>query len=58
MSPSWFIYYGLQVGLTLDETLDLPFGELLDLINIHRIVNGFAKEKREISDDDIIPDID
>ena len=47
VSPSWLLWYGLHIGLSMDETLDIPFGDLLTLIAIDQIKNGMAKEKRE-----------
>ena len=41
------MWYGLHIGLTYDETLDLPLGELLTLINIDQIKSGIAREKKE-----------
>lgn len=37
LSLSWFMWYGLAIGLTRTETLDLPYGELMDLVAIHQI---------------------
>lgn len=34
----------------------MPFGELLDLIACYQIARG-AKEKRVLSDDEMIPDL-
>ena len=34
----------------------MPFGELSDLIACHQIANG-AKEKRDVDDEDMIPDL-
>lgn len=51
------MWYGLAIGLTREETLDLPYGELLDLIAIHQIKCEGARFKRALSDEDIIPDV-
>lgn len=46
------------MGLTYDEALDLPFGELETLIAIEQIKVEGAKEKiRYLDDEDIIPDL-
>lgn len=37
--------------------LDLPYGELLDLIAVHQIKCEGARLKRALSDEDIIPDV-
>ena len=41
------MWYGLKIGLSYDKTLDLPFGELGDLIAVDQIQNGLAKEKHK-----------
>lgn len=47
MSSEWLIWYGIHIGLTLNETLDLPIGELLTLIAIDQIKSGIATEKEK-----------
>lgn len=37
MTLAWFIWYGLRIGLTLNETYDMRIGELQDLIAIEQI---------------------
>lgn len=37
LTPEWFLWYGLRLGLTYDQTLDLPMGELRDLISVEQI---------------------
>lgn len=37
--------------------MELPFGELLDLIAVQQIKREGAKLHNELSDDDIIPDV-
>ena len=50
------IYYGTaQLGLSLDETMLMPLGLLLDLLECHKQYNGLAKPKRDLTIDDIIP---
>lgn len=44
-------------GLRMGEALDLPFGELLDLIAIYQIKEEGAKPRRNLTDEDIIPDV-
>lgn len=41
----WFVWYGLKMGLSYQETLDLPYGELSDLVAIEQIKNEGAKLK-------------
>lgn len=47
MNLSWFVYYGLRLGLTRDETIVLRIGEMLDLIACDQIYNGIAEQKTE-----------
>ena len=47
----------MRVGLTYQQALDIPFGELLDYIAIEQVkVEGFNL-KRRLTDEDIIPDV-
>lgn len=34
------------MGLSLDETLDLPCGDVLELIAVDQIHSGIAREKK------------
>lgn len=43
------------LNLTIEEYGLCTEGEILTLYNIHRIVNGLAKEKHDTTIDDIIP---
>ena len=45
------------MGLTYSETLDLPLGELRDLIAIEQVKHEGAKLKYTSADDDIIPNV-
>lgn len=38
----WFVYYGLQIGLSREETENTKHGEMMDLISCHQIYNGTA----------------
>lgn len=44
------MWYGLHMGLTLDETLTLPVGELLTLIAIEQIKTEGATEAEDFFD--------
>ena len=44
-----------NLNLTIEEYGLCTEGEILTLYNIHRIVNGLAKEKHDTTIDDIIP---
>ena len=51
------MWYGLRVGLTYEQALDIPYGELLDFMTIERIkTEGFVR-RRTLTDEDIIPDV-
>lgn len=41
------MWYGLHLGLTYEETMDLPIGDVLELIAIDQIRSGQAKEKKQ-----------
>lgn len=51
------MWYGLRVGLTYEQALDIPFGELLDFVAIEQIKVEGARQKHILTDDDIIPDV-
>ena len=53
----WYLWYGLTLGLTYDQSLDLPFGELMDLISIEQIKHEGMVRRRVLTDEDIIPDV-
>lgn len=53
MNRSWFIFYGLKLGMTRQETLLTRYGEMLDLISCLAISNG-AEEKRHMSFDEML----
>ena len=36
ITPEWYLWYGMEVGLTRNESLSIPFSLLLDLIAIHQ----------------------
>lgn len=57
MTAAWFLWYGMAIGMSREETLDIPYGELLDMIAIHQIKCEGAKLRRTMSDEDIIPDV-
>ena len=58
LSPEWFVWYGMQAGLTYDQALDIPEGELLDYMAIQQIKKeGFQRRKVLTRDEEIIPDV-
>ena len=40
MNPAWLLWYGLQIGLSLDEAYDMALGDLLELVTVHRFKTG------------------
>lgn len=56
-SLAWFLWYGLKIGLTYEQTYTLPVGELRTLIAIQQIKYEGAKPRIEMNDMDIIPDL-
>ena len=57
MTPEWFLWYGMNVGLSYTQALDIPFGELLDYIAIEQIKREGFRQKYALTDDEIIPDV-
>ena len=48
----------MRVGLTYQQALDIPFGELLDYIAIEQVkVEGFRLKRKIAKDEEIIPDV-
>lgn len=47
----------MKSGLSRREALDIPLGELLDYMAITQIKHEWAKPRRILSDEDIIPDV-
>lgn len=44
-----------NIKIGFDETMLMPLGLLLDLLECHKQYNGLAKPKRDLTIDDIIP---
>lgn len=42
---AWYLWYALRIGLPYDTALDLPAGELLDLIAVEQIKNENYRPK-------------
>lgn len=51
-----YLWYGLHMGLSYTETLDIPLGQLLSLVNEEQIQQGTAEVKYHNSDEDPFPD--
>ena len=45
----------VQLNLSIGETMLMPLGLLLDLLECHKQYNGLAKPKRDLTIDDVIP---
>ena len=56
-TAAWFLWYGMAIGMSREEALDIPYGELLDMIAIQQIKLEGAKLCRVMSDEDVIPDV-
>ena len=50
LTSEWFTWYGLEMGLSLDETMDLPLTLLFDLISIHQIKKEGYRYKQSVAD--------
>ena len=52
------MWYGMAAGLTYDQALDIPAGELLDYMAIQQIKReDFRPRKVQTTDEEIIPDV-
>ena len=52
------MWYGMAAGLTYDQALDIPVGELLDYMAIEQIKKeSFRPRKVVAEDEEIIPDV-
>ena len=48
----------MRVGLTYQQALDMPFGELLDYMAIEQVkAEGFRLKNKVTRDEEIIPDV-
>lgn len=47
----------MKVGLTYDQALDIPVGELKDYIAIEQVKHEGATLCGDLDDEDIIPDL-
>lgn len=47
----------MRVGLTYEQALTIPLGELLDFVAIEQIKTEGYRRRRALTDDDIIPDV-
>ena len=55
MTYSWLLFYGLhEFHLTLDEFNIMTLGETVDLINCLSVYKGAAREKQQLTFDQIM----
>jgi len=47
MNRSWFIFYGLKLGMSRADTLNTRYGEYLDLLDCSAIYEGQAVQKKD-----------
>ena len=46
LNRSWFIFYGLKMGMARRDVLSTRYGEFMDLMSCWAIFNGTATEKK------------
>lgn len=51
------MWYGMRAGLSYREALDVPFGELLDFVAIEQVKREGFRPRRNLTDEEIIPDV-
>ncbi len=51
------MWYGMAVGLTYCQALDIPFGELLDYVAIEQVKREGFRLRSALTDEEIIPDV-
>lgn len=55
INRAWFLFYGAQIGLSRQEILNCPYGEMMDMISCLSVYNGNAevveKKKPKTFDD-------
>jgi len=60
----WLKFYRYLLGIPREEYEVMPYGEMIDLINCHRLMNGASEkvaareERPEISPFEGIPDLE
>lgn len=48
MTLAWYLYFGMHLfSMTREQVLACRYGEFLDLLAIHGIVNGVFREKKK-----------
>ncbi len=52
ITPEWYLWYGMNIGLSREETLSIPFSQLLDLIAIEQIKHEGATAKLSEQEED------
>ena len=55
MNRHWWRFYGLQLGLTIEQVEDMRFGEFSDLLSCQRIASGVdIPVKRKLTMEEIL----
>lgn len=58
MTEPWIIFYGHQINMTSEETLNTRWGLFMDLMSCAAIDSGGADEKKKkLSQEDILFDL-
>ena len=52
MTFDWFLHAGMRTGLTFEEAMSLPFGQLLTIINIDLIAKGAKQGRTDAEEED------
>lgn len=45
MNRSWYLFYGRQMNMDRQETMNTRYGEMMDMIACLSIYNGGAEQK-------------
>jgi hypothetical protein len=54
LNRTWLLYWGLQAGLSCCEAVTRTVGEILGLMACHAIQHGLARQKTEMSIDEML----
>ena len=54
MNLSWFLYYGRKLGMSKEEILITPYGEMMDMLACSYIDAGASQKKRKLTMEEIL----
>lgn len=54
MNLSWYLYYGRQLGMSRQEILVTPYGEMTDMLACSSVYNGTAEVKRKLTFEEML----